>query len=177
MTPRHAAEFPQGVLEAVAESLEGLRGAEGDGLPVGVAEHEVIDQVVERLALDGDGQRVHRCEVGGREVTGVVNLLELDIACGPVCGFPLTHTSLECAPMCVVEPTWMFRPQPLEKCLGDQPGFVGEPGGDAIPDLSEGVGACAVGAWRFVGAGERAACAVGACGFVGHVRPPGGRGQ
>ena len=48
--PGNPSQFPQGVLQPFAEALEALGEADGAGLPVGVGEHEVIDQVVERLA-------------------------------------------------------------------------------------------------------------------------------
>lgn len=59
MTLGRATEFPQGVLDAVAEGLERLRGTERDRLPVGVTEHEVVHEVIERLPLDGDREAVH----------------------------------------------------------------------------------------------------------------------
>jgi hypothetical protein len=52
---RYSAEFPQGVLQALAEALESLGEAEGAGLPVGVGQDKVVDQVGERGALEGDG--------------------------------------------------------------------------------------------------------------------------
>ena len=44
----HAAQFPQGVLEPLAEALEALGKTDRSSLPIGVSEHEVVDQVRER---------------------------------------------------------------------------------------------------------------------------------
>jgi hypothetical protein len=49
----NAAQLGQGVLQAVAEALEALGEADGAGLPVRVGQHEVVDQVRKRLAVDG----------------------------------------------------------------------------------------------------------------------------
>jgi hypothetical protein len=174
---RHAAEFPQSVLEPVGKGLEGLGDTQGDGLPVGVTQNEVIDEVLKRLPLNGDAQSVHRGEVGGRQIRGVVDLLELDVAGLAVCCLPFADPTLEGASVCVVEGTGMFALEPFKEGLGSQSRFVGEPRRDVTPDPGEGIDACAVRTRRFVVAGERVACTVFACGFVGHVRPPGGRGQ
>ncbi|HEX2185771.1 MAG TPA: hypothetical protein VHN78_09730, partial [Chloroflexota bacterium] len=52
----HAAQLPQGVLQALAEALVALGEADGARLPVGVGQHEVVDQVGEGAALQGDAQ-------------------------------------------------------------------------------------------------------------------------
>lgn len=118
MTRGHAAEFPQGVLETVGESLEGLGGAERDRFPVGVTQHEVIDEVIEGLPLDGDLQGVHRGEVAGRQIAGVMNLLELDIVCPAVGRLPLTDAAFECASVGVVEESRVLGLEPVEESLG-----------------------------------------------------------
>jgi hypothetical protein len=58
-----AAQLPQRILQALAQTLETLREADRHRLPVRVGQHEVIHQVVERLTADGHAQLVHRCEV------------------------------------------------------------------------------------------------------------------
>ena len=173
----HATELPQGVLQPVGEGLERLRGTQGDRLPVRVAQYEVIDQVLERLALDRDRQRVHGGEVAGGQIAGVVDLLELDVLRRSVSRLPLADPALEGAPVRVVERTGVLGLEPVEERLGGQPRLGAQARGDGAPDVGEGIGARAVGARGFGGAGERAAGAVLACGLVVHVRPPGGRGQ
>ena len=80
MSARHAAQFPQGVLQTVGQRLERLRGAEAHGFPVGVGQHEVIHQMLEAFAEDGHRQRVHAGEVRGRQVARVMHLAEHDRA-------------------------------------------------------------------------------------------------
>lgn len=63
MPSRHSPQFPQRVLQAVGQGLEGLRRAEGHRLPVGVGQHEVIRQVLEASAKDGDSQGIHAGEI------------------------------------------------------------------------------------------------------------------
>src|SRR3954452_22251724 len=47
MDPGNPSQFPQGVLEPLAEALEALGEADRAGLPVGVGQDEVIDEVIE----------------------------------------------------------------------------------------------------------------------------------
>jgi len=74
MSPRHSPEFPQGVLQTVGQCLERLRRADGHRLPVGVREHEVIRQMLEAFAEDGDAQGIHVGEIRGRQITGGMHL-------------------------------------------------------------------------------------------------------
>jgi hypothetical protein len=60
---RHAAQFPQRVLQPFAQALEALRKADRHRLPVRVGQHEVIDHVLERLTRDRHPQFVHVREV------------------------------------------------------------------------------------------------------------------
>ena len=53
---RNSSQFPQGVLQPFAEALEALGEADRAGLPVGIRQHEVVDQVIERFAGDGDAE-------------------------------------------------------------------------------------------------------------------------
>src|ERR1700722_9957565 len=63
VSPGDSSQFPQGVLQALAEALKALGEADGASLPVGVGQHEVIDHVVERLAEDGDAELGHAGKV------------------------------------------------------------------------------------------------------------------
>jgi hypothetical protein len=56
---RYAAQLPQSVLQTFAQALEALREADRRRLPVRVAQHEVIDHVLERLPLDRHAQIIH----------------------------------------------------------------------------------------------------------------------
>jgi hypothetical protein len=79
VSPGDSSQFPQGVLQALAEALEALGEADGARLPVGIGEHEVIDQVVERLTEDGDAEFGHAGEVALGEPPRLVDLREEDL--------------------------------------------------------------------------------------------------
>ena len=89
MLRRHAAQSPDRVLEARTEALEALGEAERDVLPVRVRQHEVVDQVRERLTRDGHAQLGHVREVGGTEPAGRMllgekHLLGRSVRCQPM---------------------------------------------------------------------------------------------
>jgi hypothetical protein len=63
---RHTPQFPQGILQAFAQTLEALREADRQRLPIRVSQHEVINQMLERLPLDGHAQVIHVREVRRR---------------------------------------------------------------------------------------------------------------
>ncbi len=73
---RYSSQFPERVLQALAQRLEGLRRTECDRLPVRVGQREVIRQMGERLAGEGHPQAVHVREIGGRQVSGAMDLSE-----------------------------------------------------------------------------------------------------
>jgi hypothetical protein len=79
-----AAQLGQGVLQALAEALEALAEADGAGLPVRVGQHEVVDQVPKRLAVDGHLQAAGVREVRGAQVAGLVDLAEEHLLGRPV---------------------------------------------------------------------------------------------
>jgi hypothetical protein len=81
-------------LQTFAEALEALGEADGAGLPVGIGEHEVIDQVVERLAEDGDAEFGHTSEVRFGEPSRLMDLREEDLLGRSFEGSPLFDPSL-----------------------------------------------------------------------------------
>ena len=175
VSPGRSAEFPQGILQAIGEGLERLRSTERDRFPVRVGEDEVVDHVVERLAREGDAERVHAGEIGGGDVAGVVDLSEDDGLVGPAECPPLTDASFEGASVGVEELARMLAADPVEEGLGLESGFVAESSFDGVPDVGEGIGSGAVVAWRFglfSFAGQGAMVAVVSCGFFGHSGPP-----
>jgi hypothetical protein len=89
-----AAQLGQGVLQTVAEALEALGEADAAGLPVRVGQHEVVDQVRQRLAVDGHLQAGRVREVGGAQVAGLVDLAEEDLLGRTVQGPPLLDVPL-----------------------------------------------------------------------------------
>src|SRR4029077_9198250 len=72
----NSSQFPEGVLKSLAEALETLGKADRAGLPVGVSQNEVIDEVVEWFAGKRDVQLVHRGEVGSAQFAGGMRLIE-----------------------------------------------------------------------------------------------------
>jgi len=177
---RHAAQFPQRILQAVRERLERLGNAQRHRLPVRVGQHEVVDHVIEPLAADGDVQRVHVGEVGRCEVAGRVNLPEHDRLPRTVGGPPLPHATLERAAMRIEKLPRMLTPQPVEKRLREQPRFGREPLRYCGPHGRERIGPGTVGARHMrllPRAGQRAVLAIVSGRLVGHSGSPGRGGQ
>src|SRR6185312_362027 len=73
---RHAAQFPQGVLQALAETLVALGEANRARLPVRVGQDKVVDQVIEGRAGNGHTQVGAMREVAGAQSSGMVDLSE-----------------------------------------------------------------------------------------------------
>jgi hypothetical protein len=73
---RHPAQLPQGILQALAQALAALREADRPRLPVRVRQHEVVDQVVERHALNRHAQAAAVREVAGTQPTRIMHLTE-----------------------------------------------------------------------------------------------------
>jgi len=116
----HATQLPQGILQAVAQTLETLRETDRHRLPVRVGQHAVIHQVVEGLARNGHAQVVHGREVRGTQPAGDMHLREVDLLGRPRSRPPLLHPPLQRAQLSLLEPTRIACLQPLEKRLGLQ---------------------------------------------------------
>ena len=170
----HAAEFRQRVLQPVGERLEGLGEAHRAGLPVRVGEHEVVDQVLERPAVDGHPQVRHVREVGRAQPTGRVHLGEEHFLRRSVARAPRLDAPLERAELAVREHARVLPLELPEQGQRLQPGVEGQTLDDAGPDVGERVGVSAPGMWHPYLAGEPAEPAVLACGLGIHARPEGG---
>jgi hypothetical protein len=177
VSSRNAAQFPHRVLESVHQRLERFRRTDRDRFPVRVRQHEVVDKVIERLTLNGDGQVIHRGEVGTGEIAGLVDLREDRLAARTERGPPLPHLPLEGPPVAGIELTGVFGFQPREEGLGREPGFHRQLRGDGRPDRLERIAASAIGPGFFGGAGQDPRRAVLAGGFLVHACPPGGLNQ
>ena len=153
---RHAAQLPQGVLQALAEALVALGEADGGGLPVGVGQDEVVDQVREGAAGQGDAQVGAVAEVGGSQAAGMVDLGEEDLPGGPVLGPPVLDPALQGAQLAVGKAARVLPLQGLEEGLGFQAGALGQLLLDPGPDPVEGVGACPPGVLHAYLTGQRA---------------------
>jgi hypothetical protein len=143
--PRHAAQFPQRVLQTIRQGLERLGSAERHRLPVRVGQHEVIDQVIERPAGNGDAQSIHGGEVGRREIAGLMHLTEHHRLPRSVGRPPLPHASFKGAPMRIEKLARMRLPQPVEQRLSQQSRLGVKPFFDRRPERRKRVEPRAVG--------------------------------
>jgi hypothetical protein len=119
---RHAAQFRQRVLPPRAETLEALGEADRAGLPVRVGQHEVVDQVGKRLAVDGNAQAGAVREVGGAEPAGLMHLREEHFLGRSVQGPPLFEAPLQGPQLAVGETAGQAPLQVGEDGLGLQSG-------------------------------------------------------
>ena len=105
-----------------AEALAALGEADRAGLPVRVGQHEVVDQVVERAAVDGHAQVGAVGEVAGAQPAGVMHLGEEDLLGRPVQGPPLLDAPLQGPQLAVGEAAGEAALQVGEQGLGLQAG-------------------------------------------------------
>jgi hypothetical protein len=162
----NAPQLGQGVLQAVAEALEALGEADRAGLPVGVGQHEVVDQVHKRLAVDGHLQTAGVRKVGGAQLAGLMDLAKEDLLGRPVQGTPLLDVSLQGAQLPIGKAAGIFALQPVKHGLGLQAGVESQLLLDACPDLGEGVESRSPGMLHAHLAGQPAEPAVLARGLV-----------
>lgn len=137
MLHRYTAQGPHRVLEAGAETLEALGEAERDVLPVRVRQDEVVDQVGERLALDGHAQLRHVREVRGAEPARRMLLGEEHLLGRPVCCPPLLNAALQGPELSVGEAAGMPTLHLLEQGLGFPAGCLFEQLDDFGPNIGE----------------------------------------
>jgi hypothetical protein len=168
---RHATQLRQRVLQAIGQRLERLGEADRARLPVRVGQHEVVDQVIERLTRDGHAQIGHVREVGRAQPTRRVNLREEHLLRWTVRGPPHLDPSLKRAQLAVRETTRMFALQLLEQRQRFQPRIEGQPLDDAGPDVGERVRVSPPGMRHPNLAGKPAEPAVLAGGLGIHARP------
>ncbi len=177
VSPGDSSQFPQDVLQALAEALEALGEADGAGLPVGVGEDEVIDQVVERLAEDGDAELGHAGEVALGEPTRLVDLGEEDLLGWPFEGTPLFDPSLQATELDVGEPTGKAALQFEEEGLGLEARVEPEQFEEFGPDVLERILPGPPGMRDSSLAGQRVGVAVLACRLRVDFGPIGGVGE
>jgi hypothetical protein len=119
----------------VGDDLRGMKELPPDHtLPVRVGEHEVVQQVIEPLAPDGDPQIVHRGEVALPRLAGPVLLREHHLPLGPVQPPPLPHTPLQRSQMTHRDPTLPALLEQLEDRLRLEPRRLFEHRGHLRPD-------------------------------------------
>jgi hypothetical protein len=137
MDLRHTAQFPQRILQAVVEALPALGEADRAGLPVGVGQHEVVDQVLERYAGDGDAQPRAVREVRGAEPPRLMDLGEEHFLGRAMQGTPLLDATLEGPELAVVELAGMTALKIVEQGLGLQSRVEPQLFFELRPDISK----------------------------------------
>jgi hypothetical protein len=177
VSPGDSSQFPQGVLQALAEALEALGEADGAGLPVGVGEHEVIDHVVEQLAEDGDTKLGHTREVTLGEPPRLVDLGEEDLLGRAFEGPPLFDPALQATELDVGEAAREASLQVVEEGLGLEPRVEPEQFEEFGPDVLERVLPGPPGMGNLPLTGERVGVAVLACRLLVNAGLVGGLGQ
>jgi hypothetical protein len=177
MPPGSASQLPQGVLQPFAQALETFAEANRAVLPVGVGEHEVIDEVVERLAGDRDAEFGHVGEVGRGELPWLVVLCEEHLLGRPFQGAPAFDSPLKAAELTVGKASWKASLEVEEQGLGLKSGIEAKLGFEFGPDVAERVGTSSPVARRAALAGELVRVAVLPCRFLVDPRLVGGPGQ
>jgi len=137
---RHTTQGGQSVLQAFAEALETLGEAERARLPVRVGQHEVVDQVHQRLALDGDAQVGRVREVAGAQPARMMDLTEEHLPGTAVQGPPALDVPLQGAQLAIGEASREAALQVVEQGLGLQAGVEAQLLFELRPDLGEGLG-------------------------------------
>jgi hypothetical protein len=163
VSPGDSSQFPQGVLQPFAEALEALGEADRAGLPVGVGEHEVIDQVVERLAEEGDAELGHAGEVTLGESPRLVDLREEHLPGRAFEGTPPFDPALQAPELDVGEPAGTAALQVEEEGLGLEPRVDPQQFAQFRPDILERVLPGPPGVRDSSLTGERVGVAVLAC--------------
>ena len=134
---RHAAQFPQGVLQAFAEAFQAFRETDRSRLPIGVGEHEMVDQVVERTAVDGHAQVRTVREIAGRDPTGMMRLGEENLLGRATLGPPDLDPPLQGAQLAVRKASGEASLQVGKKGPGLQSGVALQLLFEFGPDLGE----------------------------------------
>jgi hypothetical protein len=115
MPPGTSSQFPEGILQALAQRLEGFRRAERDRFPIGISQREVVHQVGERLASEGHPQGIHVREIRSSQVTGVVDLSEHHRLVRSLRRSPGADLPLESTPLTVGILRWIFVLKPAKQ--------------------------------------------------------------
>jgi len=119
----HTPQLGQRVLQPFAETGETLRKADGHVLPVRMRKDEVVDQMRERLAGDGHGQRFHVREIRSTQAARFMDLGEEYFLGRPVLGFPLPHPPFQRPLGSLPGLLRKFTLQPFPQGLGLQAGL------------------------------------------------------
>jgi hypothetical protein len=177
MPARHASQFPEGVLQAVRQGLEGLRRTQRHRFPVRVREHEMIRQMLEAFPGDRDSQGVHVGEVRSRQVARMMDLAEHHFSSRTAARPPVSDASFQGPAVTGLELPGVLLLKPLENRFGLKPRFVPQEGLHLRPNLGERVLPRPVRARLPERARQLPPVAVLACRLLVHPSPPGRHGQ
>ena len=134
------AQFPQGVLQPLAEALEALGKTERSRLPIRVREHEVIDQVREGHVSDGHAELIAVREVAGAQPARLVDLTEEHLLGRALQRPPALDAPLQRPHLAVGEAARVLPLEMLQQGLGLQAGVDRQQLLQLGPDVGEGVG-------------------------------------
>src|ERR1051325_6088728 len=141
MFERHAAQLPQGVLQAAGETLERFRKTDGASLPVRIGQREVIKQMGEELPGQGDLQLAHVGEVGLSHQAWGVLLRKENLFWRSVLGMPGFDAALQGAQMPGLKLSFVLATEKLEDSDGFQGRLVDQQLFDFGPDFLESINA------------------------------------
>jgi len=139
---RRAPHFPQRVLKPFAETLQAFREAHADRLPIRVRQHEMIEHVLKRNAVDGHAQLRAVREVAGSQPTRMMYLGEEHLFGRPALRPPTLDLPLQRPQLPVAEAARETPLQVGKKRLRFQPGVDLQLRFDFGPDLAERVRTC-----------------------------------
>jgi len=120
MLAGYASQFPKGLLQPAAYGFERFGKANRGELPVGIGQGKMIQQVIQRLMVDGNAQGVHAGEVGSAQSARIVNLGEHDGPAGSMQPPPVPDPALEGPPLGIGKPARIALLQPAEQGKGPQ---------------------------------------------------------
>src|SRR5215472_7820718 len=121
MLQRYSAQFPERILQALAQALEALGIAQRSRFPVRVRQHEVIQQVGKRLPPNRDPQLGHVREIGLAEAAWYMPLGKEHFLLRAFCGAPLLQPPLQSPHLTVRKLARILPLQSLEQGLRLQP--------------------------------------------------------
>jgi hypothetical protein len=135
----NTAQLPHRVLEPFAETLQALGETDRPRLPVGVRQHEVVDQMRKRHAGNGDAQAAAMGEIRGAQPTRLVDLREDHFLGGSVQRSPALEPALQGPQLVGREPARMLPLQFREQGGGQQAGVHTQQFLQVRPNVAEGV--------------------------------------
>jgi hypothetical protein len=171
MPLRHSPQFPQRVLQSFAQALKTLGEADRHRLPVGVRQHEVINQVRERLPREGHLQLAHVREVRRCQTPRLMHLAKEHLLGRAHGRTPASNLALQRPQLAVGKPARVTTLQLAEYGLGLQPRVLVQQGAYLRPNLTERIDAGRPIVRPSQLAGQLLLPPILACRLVVHVRP------